>query len=126
RASKRRSSGRGEWTWSKSLSDCPDREARPTASLPVSTRSPTTRPCRMLRRFKGSMPVRTVIDRGPKGKRSVAFALDWPGWSRGAKTAELALETLKTYRDRYRPVAAIAGMADEFSAPGEPQMRCEQ
>ena len=44
------------------------------------------------------MPVRTVIERGPKGKRSVAFGLDWPGWSRGAKSAELALETLESYR----------------------------
>ena len=34
------------------------------------------------------MPVRTVVERGPKGKRFVAFALDWPGWSRGAKSAE--------------------------------------
>ena len=40
------------------------------------------------------MAVRTVIDRGPKGKRAVAFALDWPGWSRGAKTPEEALETM--------------------------------
>ena len=36
---------------------------------------------------------RTVIERGPKGKKSVAFSLDWPGWSRGAKSPELALET---------------------------------
>jgi hypothetical protein len=64
------------------------------------------------------MSVRTVIDRGPKGKRAVAFSLDWPGWSRGAKTAEEALETLESYRDRYRPVAARAGMADEFDAAG--------
>ena len=42
------------------------------------------------------MPVRTVIDRGPKGKRVVAFSLDWPGWSRGAKTPVLALETFHT------------------------------
>ena len=55
--------------------------------------------------------VRTVIDRGPKGKKVVAFSLDWPGWSRGAKTDELALETLETYRDRYRPIASLAGMA---------------
>ena len=41
------------------------------------------------------MPVRTVIERGPKGKRSVAFGIDWPGWSRGARSAELALETLQ-------------------------------
>ena len=64
------------------------------------------------------MPVRTVIERGPKGKRAVAFALDWPGWSRGAKSAELALETLESYRERYRPVAELAGMAGEFEAAG--------
>ena len=64
------------------------------------------------------MPVRTVIERGPKDKRSVAFSVDWQGWSRGAKTAELALETLESYRQRYRPVAALAGMAREFDAAG--------
>jgi hypothetical protein len=64
------------------------------------------------------MPVHTVVDRGPKGKRSVAFAIDWPGWSRGAKTVELALETLESYRERYRPVAALAGMARDFAAAG--------
>ena len=64
------------------------------------------------------MPVRTVIEHGTKDKRSVAFALDWPGWSRGAKSAELALETLESYRERYRPIAALAGMAGEFDAAG--------
>ena len=64
------------------------------------------------------MPVRTVIERGPKDKRSVAFSLDWPGWSRGARTAELALETLESYRERYQPVASLAGMAREFAAAG--------
>ena len=64
------------------------------------------------------MPVRTVIERGPKGKRSVAFSLDWPGWSRGAKTPELALETLESYRERYRPIAGLAGMTREFDAAG--------
>ncbi len=64
------------------------------------------------------MTVRTVIDRGPKGKRVVALALDWPGWSRGAKTVEDALETLEAYRERYRPVAELAGMASEFDAAG--------
>jgi hypothetical protein len=64
------------------------------------------------------MPVRTVIDRGPKGKRAVAFALDWPGWSRGAKTSEVAVETLESYRERYRPVVALAGMVRDFDAAG--------
>jgi hypothetical protein len=64
------------------------------------------------------MPVRTVIQRGPKGKRAVAFSPDWPGWNRGGKSAELALEALETYRDRYRPVAGLAGLQEEFDAAG--------
>src|SRR3954468_7615496 len=64
------------------------------------------------------MPVRTVIERGTKGKRSVAFSIDWPGWSRGATTAEVALETLEAYRERYRPVTDLAGMAREFDDAG--------
>lgn len=68
------------------------------------------------------MSVRTVIDRGPKGKRAVAFGLDWPGWSRGAKSPELAMEVLEAYRERYRPVAELAGMAAEFDAAGPLQV----
>ena len=64
------------------------------------------------------MPVRTVIEHGPKDKRSVAFSLDWLGWSRGARSAELALDKLESYRERYRPVARLAGMSDEFDAAG--------
>ena len=66
----------------------------------------------------GAVAVRTVVERGPKDKRSVAFSIDWPGWSRGAKSAELALETLESYRARYRPVARLAKMAREFDAAG--------
>ena len=64
------------------------------------------------------MPVRTVIERGPKGRKAVALAVDWPGWSRGAKTPDLALETLESYRQRYRPIALAAGVVDEFDAAG--------
>lgn len=64
------------------------------------------------------MPVRTVIERGPKQKRAVAFALDWPGWSRGAKSADAALETLESYRARYRPVAHLAGLGRSFDRAG--------
>jgi hypothetical protein len=64
------------------------------------------------------MPVRTVIEHGTKDKRSVAFSTDWPGWSRGARSAELALATLESYRPRYRPVAVLAGMPAEFDAAG--------
>jgi hypothetical protein len=65
-----------------------------------------------------SSTVRTVVERGPKGKRAVAFSLDWIGWSRGGRTPEQALETLGAYRERYRPVAALAGLAVEFEAAG--------
>ena len=65
-----------------------------------------------------AMADRTVIEHGTKDKRTVAFSLDWPGWSRGAKTAALAVETLESYRERYRPIAELAGMAAEFDAAG--------
>jgi hypothetical protein len=64
------------------------------------------------------MPVRTVVEHGTRDKKSVAFSLDWSGWSRGAKSASEAVETLEAYRARYRPVAEIAGMLAEFDAAG--------
>ena len=64
------------------------------------------------------MPVRTVIQRGPKHKKAVAIAIDWPGWNRGAKTPEEALELLEAYRQRYVPIARLAGLEDEFAAAG--------
>jgi hypothetical protein len=64
------------------------------------------------------MSVRTVVEHGTRDKRSVAFSLDWPGWSRGAKSAELALETLESYRQRYRPVPQLAGLVEAFDAAG--------
>lgn len=42
-------------------------------------------------------------------KRAFACALDWPGWARAAKTAELAVEALADYAPRYAAVAAAAG-----------------
>jgi hypothetical protein len=64
------------------------------------------------------MPVRIVVERGPKGKKAVAFAVDWPGWSRGARTPEQAVAMLESYRERYRPIAVAAGMTAEFDAQG--------
>jgi hypothetical protein len=64
------------------------------------------------------MSIRTVVERGPKGRKAAAFAVDWPGWSRGGKTADEAMATLGAYRDRYRPVAIGAGLGDEFDAGG--------
>jgi hypothetical protein len=64
------------------------------------------------------MPVRTVVEHGTKDKRSAAFSIDWPGWERGGKTPELALEALESYRGRYRAIATLAGMARDFDAAG--------
>jgi hypothetical protein len=65
------------------------------------------------------MTVRTVVQHGPKDKKVAAFAIDWPGWSRGAKTAPAAVELLEAYRDRYRPIARLAGFETEFDAVGK-------
>jgi hypothetical protein len=64
------------------------------------------------------MPVRTVVQHGPKDKKTAAFAVDWPGWSRGAKTPGDAVDLLDAYRDRYRPIAHLAGQEAEFDAAG--------
>ena len=60
--------------------------------------------------------IRVMIERGPKGKNVVACAIDWPGWSRGAKTEDSVRESLESYRSRYRPVAKLAGLEPEFDA----------
>jgi hypothetical protein len=60
--------------------------------------------------------MRVMLEVGPKGKKVVAVAPDWPGLSRGAKTGEAATELLLAYRPRYAPIAALAGLAAEFAA----------
>ena len=64
------------------------------------------------------MVVRTVIQRGPREKKVAAFAVDWPGWSRGAKAPDVAVELLEAYRERYRPIARLAGLEPEFDRAG--------
>lgn len=64
------------------------------------------------------MPIRTVLERGPKGKKAAAFAVDWPGWSRGSTNTEEVVELLDSYRERYRPIAVAAGMTAEFDTGG--------
>jgi hypothetical protein len=49
-------------------------------------------------------PILVTIEYTPK--RTFATAADWPGWSRSAKTEELALEELAAYAARYAPIAA--------------------
>jgi hypothetical protein len=63
---------------------------------------------------KKSNPMRVVLETGPKGKRVVALAPDWPGLERGAKTAETAIEKMQSYFPRYAKIAKLAGMEEEF------------
>ncbi len=60
--------------------------------------------------------LRLAIEIGPKGKRVVAVAPDWPGLQRGAKTEEAAIARVHAYLPRYAPVAQLAGMSAEFAA----------
>ena len=57
-----------------------------------------------------------TLEIGPKGKKLVAVAPDWPGLERGAKTAEAATEKLQAYMPRYARVAKMADMDAEFAA----------
>ena len=60
--------------------------------------------------------LRVTLEIGPKGKKVVAVAPDWPGLERGAKTGEAAIERLQSYLPRYAQVAKLAGMEAEFAA----------
>ena len=60
--------------------------------------------------------MRVTLEIGPKGKKVVAVAPDWPGLARGAKTEEAAIERLLSYVPRYAPVAKLAGMDAAFAA----------
>ncbi len=59
---------------------------------------------------------RVTLEIGPKGKKVVAVAPDWPGLSRGAKSGEEAVEKLRAYMPHYAPVARLAEMDAEFEA----------
>ena len=58
--------------------------------------------------------MRVTLETGPKGKKVVAVAPDWPGLERGATTGEQAIEKLRAYMPRYAQVAKLAGMNAEF------------
>ena len=60
--------------------------------------------------------LRVTLEIGPKGKRVVAVAPDWPGLERGAKTEETAIARLQAYLPRYAPIARLAGMGAQFAA----------
>jgi len=60
--------------------------------------------------------MRVTLEMGPKGKKVVAVAPDWPGLERGAKTGEDAIERLRSYLPRYSQVARLAEMDTAFNA----------
>ena len=60
--------------------------------------------------------IRVTLEIGPKGKRVVAVAPDWPGLERGGKSAEDAIEKLRSYIPRYAQVAKLAAMDAAFAA----------
>ena len=60
--------------------------------------------------------LRVTLEVGPKNKKVVAVAPDWPGLERGAKTGDAAIEVLQTYLPRYAKVAKLAGLDAEFAA----------
>ncbi len=82
------------------------------------------------------MGLRVVLEVAPK--KSFASALDWPGWSRSARTEDGAVEALLAYAPRYAAVARRAkvtfparhsveiverltgGGSTEFGVPGVP------
>jgi hypothetical protein len=59
--------------------------------------------------------MRVTLEIGPKGKKVVAVAPDWPGLERGAATGEAAIERLLSYVPRYAAVTKLAGMEAAFA-----------
>ncbi|MBV9279930.1 MAG: hypothetical protein JOZ41_07605 [Chloroflexi bacterium] len=59
--------------------------------------------------------LRVTLEVGPKGKKVVAVASDWPGLERGATTGEAAIEQVHSYRPRYAKVATLASMDAAFA-----------
>lgn len=59
--------------------------------------------------------LRIALETGPKGKKVVAVAPDWPGLQRGATTEEAAIERLLSYVPRYATVTKLAGMEATFA-----------
>jgi hypothetical protein len=60
--------------------------------------------------------IRATLEIGPKGKKVVAVAADWPGLQRGAKTGEDAIKLLRSYVPRYSRVAKLAKMDAAFDS----------
>jgi hypothetical protein len=62
---------------------------------------------------KPSTPADVYLEIGKK--RTLAGAIDWPGWCRGGRDEQEALQTLVDYGPRYESVLRAAGL--DFHAP---------
>ena len=60
--------------------------------------------------------IRVTLEIGPKGKKVVAVAPDWPGLERGGTTGEAAIQRLRSFVPRYAAVTKLAGMDAAFAA----------
>lgn len=61
-----------------------------------------------------AQPVRVALEVGKA--RTFATALDWPGWCRGGKSEDAAIEALIAYAPRYQ--AVVAGITPKWVPPG--------
>jgi hypothetical protein len=59
--------------------------------------------------------LQVTLELGPKGKKIVAVAPDWPGLARGSTTEPAAIERLCSYIPRYAPGEELAGMQAAFA-----------
>lgn len=59
--------------------------------------------------------IRVMLETGPKGKKVVAVAPDWPGLERGGTTEQAAVERLLAYVPRYAQVSKLAGLESEIA-----------
>jgi hypothetical protein len=59
--------------------------------------------------------IRVTLEIGPKHKKVVAVAPDWPGLERGATTDKAAIERLLSYVPRYAAVTKLLGMEAAFA-----------
>ncbi|MDR3544489.1 MAG: hypothetical protein P4L30_01810 [Candidatus Limnocylindrales bacterium] len=59
--------------------------------------------------------MRVILEIGRAPRRIVAGAMDWPGLDRWGKSEPAAVAVLRTYVDRYAPVARRAGLDAGFA-----------
>ena len=63
--------------------------------------------------------LRVLVEQPTRGKRWVSVAADWPGFERGGRTEDEAVEKLARYVPRYLPVAERARLGSELAAQTE-------